>query len=92
VLVGPAGFNHVSLNVSYGWCSNSLVLHLCGVLFSLGLWVECSTRRSWSTSVLVGPAGFNHVSPKMLKFRQTWKGYLLGLLWETNLTPQLMMR
>lgn len=42
--------------------------------------------------VLVGPAGFNHVSPKMLKFRQTWKGYLLGLLWETNLTPQLMMR
>ncbi|GAA0145916.1 hypothetical protein LIER_36220 [Lithospermum erythrorhizon] len=46
--------------------------------------------------VLVGPAGFtsetDHMTERMTKFRATWKGAILNHLWESNLTPQKIIR
>eukprot|EP00252_Welwitschia_mirabilis_P015191 TRINITY_DN33429_c0_g1_i1.p1 TRINITY_DN33429_c0_g1~~TRINITY_DN33429_c0_g1_i1.p1 ORF type:complete len:409 (-),score=54.68 TRINITY_DN33429_c0_g1_i1:115-1341(-) len=46
--------------------------------------------------ILVGPAGFSEESDKkaewLVKFRSTWKGALLSHLWESNFTPQKIIR
>ncbi|XP_031475252.1 1-acylglycerol-3-phosphate O-acyltransferase [Nymphaea colorata] len=46
--------------------------------------------------ILVGPAGFSSESdPKsewFVKFRATWKGAVLNHLWESNFTPQKLVR
>ncbi|WJX36009.1 1-acylglycerol-3-phosphate O-acyltransferase [Trifolium repens] len=46
--------------------------------------------------ILVGPAGFtSETDPKtefVTKFRATWKGAVLNHLWESNFTPQKIVR
>ncbi|ONM22917.1 1-acylglycerol-3-phosphate O-acyltransferase [Zea mays] len=46
--------------------------------------------------ILVGPAGFSseteHSSEWLTKFRATWKGMLMNRLWESNFTPQRVIR
>ncbi|XP_077220324.1 putative 1-acylglycerol-3-phosphate O-acyltransferase [Tasmannia lanceolata] len=46
--------------------------------------------------ILVGPAGFTSESDAsnewVTKFRATWKGAILGHLWESNFTPQRIVR
>ncbi|XP_042507071.1 probable 1-acylglycerol-3-phosphate O-acyltransferase isoform X4 [Macadamia integrifolia] len=46
--------------------------------------------------ILVGPAGFSSEtdgkSERMIKFRATWKGAVLNHLWESNFTPQKVVR
>lgn len=46
--------------------------------------------------ILVGPAGFSseteHSSEWLTKFRATWKGMLVNHLWESNFTPQRIVR
>jgi len=46
--------------------------------------------------ILVGPAGFSseteHSSEWLTKFRATWKGMLINHLWESNFTPQRIVR
>ncbi|CAA0833250.1 1-acylglycerol-3-phosphate O-acyltransferase [Striga hermonthica] len=46
--------------------------------------------------VLVGPAGFSseteHMSERLTQFRATWKGAILNHLWESNFTPQKIIR
>jgi pimeloyl-ACP methyl ester carboxylesterase len=46
--------------------------------------------------ILVGPAGFtSETDPKtefVTKFRATWKGAVLNHLWESNFTPQKVVR
>ncbi|KAJ8762236.1 hypothetical protein K2173_007392 [Erythroxylum novogranatense] len=46
--------------------------------------------------VLVGPAGFSseqdHKSEWLTRFRATWKGAVLNHLWESNFTPQKLVR
>jgi len=42
--------------------------------------------------VLVGPAGYNVGSDRLMEFRSTWKGVLLNSLWESNFTPQKVIR
>lgn len=46
--------------------------------------------------VLVGSAGFSAESDAksewLTKFRATWKGALLNHLWESNFTPQKLIR
>ncbi|XP_057973512.1 1-acylglycerol-3-phosphate O-acyltransferase [Malania oleifera] len=46
--------------------------------------------------ILVGPAGFSSESDGksewLTKFRATWKGALLNHLWESNFTPQKLVR
>lgn len=46
--------------------------------------------------ILVGPAGFSAQSDAksewITKFRATWKGAILNHLWESNFTPQKIIR
>ncbi|XP_019702863.1 probable 1-acylglycerol-3-phosphate O-acyltransferase isoform X4 [Elaeis guineensis] len=46
--------------------------------------------------ILVGPAGFTseseHKSEWLTKFRATWKGTIANHLWESNFTPQKIIR
>ncbi|PON51981.1 Epoxide hydrolase-like [Parasponia andersonii] len=46
--------------------------------------------------ILVGPAGFSSesdgMSKRLTQFRATWKGALLNHLWESNFTPQKLIR
>ena len=46
--------------------------------------------------ILVGPAGFTseteHKSEFLTKFRATWKGAVANHLWESNFTPQKIIR
>ncbi|KAF8022757.1 hypothetical protein BT93_F0309 [Corymbia citriodora subsp. variegata] len=46
--------------------------------------------------ILVGPAGFSsETDPKaewLLQFRKTWKGAIMSHLWESNFTPQKVVR
>ncbi|XP_077246471.1 putative 1-acylglycerol-3-phosphate O-acyltransferase [Tasmannia lanceolata] len=46
--------------------------------------------------ILVGPAGFTSESDAnsewVAKFRATWKGAIIGHLWESNFTPQKIIR
>ncbi|XP_057793816.1 probable 1-acylglycerol-3-phosphate O-acyltransferase [Salvia miltiorrhiza] len=46
--------------------------------------------------ILVGPAGFTseteHRSEWLTRFRATWKGAILNHLWESNFTPQKIVR
>ncbi|XP_030527201.2 probable 1-acylglycerol-3-phosphate O-acyltransferase [Rhodamnia argentea] len=46
--------------------------------------------------ILVGPAGFSsETDPKaewLLQFRKTWKGAIMSHLWESNFTPQKLVR
>lgn len=46
--------------------------------------------------ILVGPAGFSsQTDPKaewLLRFRKTWKGAIMSHLWESNFTPQKLVR
>ncbi|KAG0472772.1 hypothetical protein HPP92_014629 [Vanilla planifolia] len=46
--------------------------------------------------ILVGPAGFSseteHKSEWLTKFRATWKGTIVNHLWESNFTPQKVIR
>ncbi|KAL6522029.1 hypothetical protein OROMI_031906 [Orobanche minor] len=46
--------------------------------------------------ILVGPAGFSseteHMPEWLTQFRTTWKGAILNHLWESNLTPQKIIR
>eukprot|EP00268_Persea_americana_P045339 TRINITY_DN4619_c0_g1_i2.p1 TRINITY_DN4619_c0_g1~~TRINITY_DN4619_c0_g1_i2.p1 ORF type:complete len:425 (+),score=67.80 TRINITY_DN4619_c0_g1_i2:274-1548(+) len=46
--------------------------------------------------ILVGPAGFSSESDGksewLTKFRATWKGAILNHLWESNFTPQKLIR
>ncbi|GKV46994.1 hypothetical protein SLEP1_g53944 [Rubroshorea leprosula] len=46
--------------------------------------------------ILVGPAGFSPesdpISEKLARFRATWKGAILNHLWESNFTPQRLVR
>ncbi|CAD6218498.1 unnamed protein product [Miscanthus lutarioriparius] len=46
--------------------------------------------------VLVGPAGFSSETEQssewLTKFRATWKGMLMNHLWESNFTPQRVIR
>ncbi|KAI3464878.1 hypothetical protein Pfo_021541 [Paulownia fortunei] len=46
--------------------------------------------------ILVGPAGFTseteHKSEWLTRFRATWKGAILNHLWESNFTPQKIVR
>ncbi|KAK6131242.1 hypothetical protein DH2020_034999 [Rehmannia glutinosa] len=46
--------------------------------------------------ILVGPAGFTseteHKSEWLTRFRATWKGAILNHLWESNFTPQKLVR
>ncbi|KAJ1398022.1 Epoxide hydrolase-like [Sesbania bispinosa] len=42
--------------------------------------------------VLVGPAGFSPESERITKFLSTWKGSILNQIWESNFTPQKIIR
>ncbi|KAJ3672500.1 hypothetical protein LUZ60_007221 [Juncus effusus] len=46
--------------------------------------------------ILVGPAGFTkeseHSSEQYLKFKSSWKGALANHFWESNFTPQKLVR
>lgn len=46
--------------------------------------------------ILVGPAGFTseteHKSEWITRFRATWKGAIINHLWESNFTPQKLVR
>ena len=46
--------------------------------------------------ILVGPAGFSaerdEKSEWILRFKATWKGAILSHLWESNFTPQKVIR
>ncbi|GLT57951.1 hypothetical protein SLA2020_308840 [Shorea laevis] len=46
--------------------------------------------------ILVGPAGFSPesdpISERLARFRATWKGAILNHLWESNFTPQKLVR
>ncbi|PIN23908.1 putative hydrolase/acyltransferase (alpha/beta hydrolase superfamily) [Handroanthus impetiginosus] len=46
--------------------------------------------------ILVGPAGFTseteHKSEWLTQFRATWKGAIINHLWESNFTPQKLVR
>ncbi|CAA2974338.1 probable 1-acylglycerol-3-phosphate O-acyltransferase [Olea europaea subsp. europaea] len=46
--------------------------------------------------ILVGPAGFSseteHMSEQLTRFRSTWKGAIANHLWESNFTPQKIIR
>ncbi|KAL9273120.1 putative 1-acylglycerol-3-phosphate O-acyltransferase [Drosera capensis] len=45
--------------------------------------------------ILVGPAGFSagtEMSERIVQFRATWKGAILNHLWESNFTPQKIIR
>ncbi|KAL6504727.1 hypothetical protein OROHE_023485 [Orobanche hederae] len=46
--------------------------------------------------ILVGPAGFSseteHMPEWLTQFRTTWKGAILNHLWESNFTPQKIIR
>ncbi|KAL9245582.1 hypothetical protein vseg_019216 [Gypsophila vaccaria] len=45
--------------------------------------------------ILVGSAGFSaetEMSERLTKFRETWKGAVLNHLWESNFTPQKVVR
>ncbi|KAI6688311.1 hypothetical protein NL676_025139 [Syzygium grande] len=46
--------------------------------------------------ILVGPAGFSsETDPKsewLMQFRRTWKGAIMSHLWESNFTPQKLVR
>ncbi|KAL5985874.1 hypothetical protein ACLOJK_027864 [Asimina triloba] len=45
--------------------------------------------------ILVGPAGFSYesdASEQLTKFRATWKGAVINHLWESNFTPQKIIR
>ncbi|XVE94607.1 hypothetical protein REPUB_Repub02eG0023100 [Reevesia pubescens] len=46
--------------------------------------------------ILVGPAGFTSESDNksewLIRFRATWKGAILNHLWESNFTPQKIVR
>ncbi|KAL3845293.1 hypothetical protein ACJIZ3_002696 [Penstemon smallii] len=46
--------------------------------------------------ILVGPAGFSseteHKSEWLTRFRATWKGAIINHLWESNFTPQKVIR
>jgi hypothetical protein len=46
--------------------------------------------------ILVGPAGFSSETDSssewVTKFRATWKGKLINHLWESNFTPQRIVR
>ncbi|KAG7971760.1 hypothetical protein I3843_07G151300 [Carya illinoinensis] len=45
--------------------------------------------------ILVGPAGFSsesNASESLIRFRATWKGAILNHLWESNFTPQKIIR
>ncbi|KAK6115770.1 hypothetical protein DH2020_008039 [Rehmannia glutinosa] len=46
--------------------------------------------------ILVRPAGFSseteHMSERLTQFRATWKGVILNHLWESNFTPQKIIR
>ncbi|ESW32691.1 hypothetical protein PHAVU_001G009400 [Phaseolus vulgaris] len=42
--------------------------------------------------ILVGPAGFSSESERITKFISTWKGSILNQIWESNFTPQKIIR
>lgn len=46
--------------------------------------------------ILVGPAGFSseqeHMSERLTQFKTTWKGAIINHLWESNFTPQKVVR
>ncbi|XP_011074639.1 probable 1-acylglycerol-3-phosphate O-acyltransferase [Sesamum indicum] len=45
--------------------------------------------------ILVGPAGFSSetdMSEQLIQFRATWKGAIVNHLWESNFTPQKLVR
>ncbi|KAL3639102.1 hypothetical protein CASFOL_017009 [Castilleja foliolosa] len=46
--------------------------------------------------ILVGPAGFaseiEHKSEWLTKYQRTWKGAIVNRLWESNFTPQKLVR
>eukprot|EP00246_Nothoceros_aenigmaticus_P012293 TRINITY_DN3763_c0_g1_i3.p1 TRINITY_DN3763_c0_g1~~TRINITY_DN3763_c0_g1_i3.p1 ORF type:complete len:378 (+),score=53.43 TRINITY_DN3763_c0_g1_i3:367-1500(+) len=42
--------------------------------------------------ILVGPAGFSAESDRILQFRATWRGAILNYFWDSNLTPQKVVR
>ncbi|CAM6114201.1 unnamed protein product [Calypogeia fissa] len=42
--------------------------------------------------VLVGSAGFSNQSERLDQFRQTWKGVIANAIWESNFTPQKLVR
>ncbi|CAI8606539.1 unnamed protein product [Vicia faba] len=42
--------------------------------------------------VLVGSAGFSSETERITKFLSTWKGSILNQIWESNLTPQTIIR
>ncbi|KAL7085981.1 hypothetical protein ACP275_14G310900 [Erythranthe tilingii] len=46
--------------------------------------------------ILVGPAGFSseeqHMSERLTQFKATWKGAVINHLWESNFTPQKIIR
>lgn len=42
--------------------------------------------------VLVGSAGFNAGSDRLMQFRATWKGAVANFIWESNFTPQTVIR
>ncbi|KAG0565652.1 hypothetical protein KC19_7G004400 [Ceratodon purpureus] len=42
--------------------------------------------------VLVGSAGFNAGSDRLMQFKSTWKGAVANFIWESNFTPQAVVR
>ncbi|WJX09252.1 1-acylglycerol-3-phosphate O-acyltransferase [Trifolium repens] len=42
--------------------------------------------------VLVGSAGFSSETERITKFLSTWQGSILNQIWESNLTPQTIIR
>ncbi|XP_061349959.1 probable 1-acylglycerol-3-phosphate O-acyltransferase [Gastrolobium bilobum] len=42
--------------------------------------------------ILVGSAGFSPESERITKFLSTWKGSILNRIWESNFTPQKVIR
>ncbi|KAG4379453.1 hypothetical protein AAZX31_17G241900 [Glycine max] len=42
--------------------------------------------------ILVGPAGFSSESERITKLLSTWKGSILNQIWESNFTPQRIIR
>jgi hypothetical protein len=42
--------------------------------------------------ILVGPAGFSAESDRWIELKSTWKGVLANFIWESNVTPQAIIR
>lgn len=42
--------------------------------------------------ILVGAAGFSEESDRIIQFRSTWRGAVANFMWDSNFTPQKLVR